>query len=370
MDPGRVPAVEAAVLVAGSTAPWAVLYMPRLMIEQAGRDAYWAALPLTLGSLLLGYVMVLLYRRFPGRSLVGVACEVIGRLPGLVLATLYGFALISLAAVALRVSSEVIINVTLPRTPIPVVLASLLVVCAFNVRGGIEVMARANLALAPFGLAVPAVLLAFSVRDISSENLKPLLENGLAPVLRGTYVAAGFFASSTLALATVLPHLNRHDQATRTVAWGVGLTGWLGFIATFHFVGVMGPEIAARLRFLPVEVARFISIAEFLERMEALAVIWGVMGAFANVSLWYYAAATTLAEVAGLGDYRPLVWPVGFLVGEGAVLFFRNVADMIAFLRDASTPYLLLLELAVPVGLLALSAARRGRLRGAPGSAR
>ena len=367
MNPSRIPAVEGALLVAGSTAPWAVLYVPRLMVEQGGRDAYWATLPLTLVSLLFGYGMVRLYRRFPGRSLVGVACQVAGRLAGRIIGAAYGLALLGLTAAALRIASEVIINVTLPRTPIAVVLASMLVVCAFNVRSGIEVMGRANLALAPLGLAIPLFLFIFSVRDISSENLQPLLENGLAPVLRAAYVAAGFFTSSTLGLAVVLPHLNRYDDAARTAAWAIGLTGGLGLVFTFHFIGVMGPEIAARLRFLPVEVARFISVAEFLERMEALAVIWGVMGAFANVSLWYYAAATTLSEAAGLGDYRPLVWPVGFLAAEGAVLFFRNVSDLVAFLRDASTPSLLLLQLAVPVGLLGLAWLRRGRFTDAAG---
>ncbi|MFS8664066.1 MAG: spore germination protein [Limnochordales bacterium] len=135
----------------------------------------------------------------------------------------------------------------------------------------------------------------------------------------------------------------------------IGLVGALTLVSFVWFVGVMGPELAGRMRFLPVEAARFISVAEFLERMEALTVSFSVFVTFAKLSVWYYAAVICLAEVLGLGDYRPMVWPVGLLIGEGSMLFFGNIAELASFIRWASTPYMLVFEVAIPLVVLLVS---------------
>jgi len=359
MDPGRISSTEGVLLLMASVLPWAILYLPHFAVEAAGQDAWLAVIPLTLFALALGYLVGWILRRFPGQSLVSIACRVLGRPLGLAVGAAYTWWFISVAALTLREAGEVIINVVLPRTPIPVVLGSLLVVSALNVRSGIEVMARSNFFLAPFAIGFLLILVIFSLRDLRADNLLPILEHGVGPFLRGAYVSAGFFGTAVVALVTVGPRLNRPSEIGRVVTWAVGLVGALTLVSFVWFVGVMGPELAGRMRFLPVEAARFISVAEFLERMEALTVSFSVFVTFAKLSVWYYAAVICLAEVLGLGDYRPMVWPVGLLIGEGSMLFFGNIAELVSFIRWASTPYMLVFEVAIPLVVLLVSAARQ-----------
>lgn len=359
MDPGRISSMEAALLLLATALPWAILFMPRMAVEIAGRDAWLAAVPLTLFALVLGYLAASLQRRYPGQTLVSMICRVVGRPLGLAVGVAYAAWFVSVAALTLREAGEVIINVILPRTPIPVVLGSLLLVAALNVRSGIEVMARSNLFLAPFVIGFLLVLVIFSLRDIRATSLLPVLEQGAVPMLRGAYVSAGFSATAVAALATAGPRLNRPQEIFGVVTWAVCVVGGLTLVSSVWFVGVMGAELAGRMRFLPVEAARFISVAEFLERMEALTVAFWVMATFAKLSVWYYAAVTSLSEVLGLGDYRPMVWPMGLLIGEGSLLFFRNISDLTAFVRFAGTPYMLVFEMVIPMAVLVVAAVRR-----------
>lgn len=366
-DGGRISSVHGSLLVVTAILPWAVLFVPFLAIEVAGHDAWLSAVPATLFGLAVIFLVVVLGRRFPGETLVGIAHRVLGKPLGLLVSAAYAWWFISISALTARGFAELIHTVILPRTPLIVVLGSVVLVTAMNVRGGIEVIARVNQLLIPFVLAFIGVLAVLSIRDLKPENWQPVLENGLPPLLKGAYIAAGFFGEGIVGLMMVLPFLNRPSQAPRAMWLAILAVGLLMMSTTFWYVGVMGADLAGRLPFSPVEIARFVSIAEFLERMEALTVAFWVLANFAKLSIWYYAAVTAAAEVLGLRDWRPLTWPIGLFIGEFSIHFFRNQTDFFAFIRYSSTPYMVLFEVVLPVILWAVAWARGLRTR--PGQA-
>lgn len=365
IERGRITPFEGGLLVLAAVF-WAVLFIPVLAVEVAGHDGWLSAIPATLFGLAVLVPVIALERRFPGHTLVGIARQVLGPPLGAVTGALYAWWFVSVGALSLRGFAELIHTVVLPRTPIAVVLASLLAVTAINVRSGLEVMARVNQLLTVFVVAFVAALIVLSVRDLQPDNWKPVLENGAKPLLKGAYIAAGFFGEGVIGLMMVTPFLNRRSRAGLALGLAIVAAGLLMMSSTFWYVGVMGADLAGRLRFLPVEIARFVSIAEFLERVEALTVSFWVLANFAKLSIWYYAAATSCAEVMGLGDYRPLTWPMGLLIGELSLHFFRSQTEFYDFIRYSATPYMTLFEVAIPVLLWAVAAVRRRRAGPAP----
>lgn len=368
IERGRITPFEGGLLVVAAVF-WAVLFIPVLAVQMAGRDAWLSAVPTTLFGLAVLIPVIALERRFPGHTLVGIARRVLGGPLGAVTGALYAWWFVSIGALSLRGFAELIHTVVLPRTPIAVVLASLMVVTALNVRSGLEVMARVNQLLTVFVVTFVAALIVLSVRDLQPDNWRPVLENGVKPLLKGAYVAAGFFGEGVIGLMMVTPFLNRPSRADLALGLAIVVAGLLMMSATFWYVGVMGADLAGRLRFLQVEIARFVSIAEFLERVEALTVSFWVLANFAKVSIWYYAACTAGAEVMGLGDYRPLTWPVGLLIGELSLIFFRSQTEFYDFIRYSATPYMALFEVAIPLSLWGLAAVRRLRAGPAPAPA-
>ncbi|GAA3319439.1 hypothetical protein GCM10020331_026350 [Ectobacillus funiculus] len=58
----------------------------------------------------------------------------------------------------------------------------------------------------------------------------------------------------------------------------------------------------------------YISIADFLSHLESLVMACWIAGAFMKIGVIYYALVLGLAQWLNLSDYRPIVFPVGFLM--------------------------------------------------------
>ena len=76
---------------------------------------------------------------------------------------------------------------------------------------------------------------------------------------------------------------------------------------------VLGPTTATRVYPL-MNVARYISIADFFEHLESIVMAIWIVGAFVKISVFYYVSALGTAQWLNLSDYRPVVWPLGILI--------------------------------------------------------
>lgn len=345
-------------MVLSTILPWSLLFVPFLTIDAAGRDAWLAAVPLTAYGLAVAWLVLALGRRFPRRSLVGILRAALGKNAGALVAGGYVLWFIWVGALTARGFIELINAMILPRTPMTVVLGSVLLVTATAVRSGIEVLVRTMQVVVPSLLAFLAVLVTLSVRDMDGYTLLPVLEHGALGPLRAAWVGAGFFGEAILGLAVVWPLLNRPEQARRAFVDPVWVAGILAMGSSMWYVTVLGPEVAGRLAFPPLEIARFISIAGFLERLEALAVAFWVFANFAKLGVWYYSATANLAELLGLADIRPLSWPVGLLTGELCLLMFGTQVDYFDFVRFSATPLMAIFQLAIPLLVWAVISVR------------
>ncbi|MEW6045998.1 MAG: endospore germination permease [Bacillota bacterium] len=358
-DRGRISSLQGGLVIVSVILPWAVLFVPFLSTEVAKQDAWLSAIPMTLFGLGISLLTLALGRRFPGKTLIGIIYTVLGKPIGFVVGASYVWWFVTVGALTARGFAELINTMILPRTPMIVVLGSITLVTATAVRSGIEVMVRTMQVVTPAFLAFLGVLGILSLRDVNAQNLLPVLENGVRAPLQGAYVGAGFFGESIVGLMVVLPFLNRREQAPQALIAPIWFLGLLGLTSSLWYISVLGPEVAGRLAFPAAEIARFISIAAFLERLEALAVAFWMLANFAKLGVGYYAAATALGELLDLPDFRPLTWPVGLLIAEFSVHLFSNQTEFFDFIRFSATPYMALFELLIPLLLWAAASGRR-----------
>lgn len=116
-------------------------------------------------------------------------------------------------------------------------------------------------------------------------RLKPVLAKGLLPVFMGAIVPSG----------------------------------WMG---EFFVLG-----------FYPIfELIRYISVAEFLERMDPLIVSVWTMGAFLKESVFLFVFCLCISQLFGLSNYRSIILPLTLLAIIGAIWVTKNTQDMHNFL--------------------------------------
>lgn len=118
-------------------------------------------------------------------------------------------------------------------------------------------------------------------------------------------------------------------------------------------------ELTRHLSFPFFELTRCISIGHFVERMEALVFVMWVAGVTVKVAIFYYIASLGTAQLFGLSDYRPIVLPIGLLLGVWSLELFQSSSQLIEWLTKTLPFYAFVFEFVIPVLLLITAVLRK-----------
>ncbi len=338
-----------------------VLLMSTVTARMAGRDA-WLTIVVAAGAgLLLIPVLTALGRRFPGETVIQYLPRLLGRPLGRLLGLLVLWYFLYLSAILPREFADFIGYSVLPSTPRVVVLTAILTVCAALVRAGCEPLVRTAEVLVPLSVLFNLVLFVLIGKDIEVARILPVLENGPLPLLKASAVPAVWFGQ-LFAIAFLLPKVNVPRRAARAMVGGVLASAALLTLCEFVVVTLLD-RLTPRFIFPVWQVARYVSVAEFLEHLDAAFLIACMEGVLIKVSLIYYAVAVGTAQWLGLRDYRPLVLPIGALLVSLSLASFRDIPHFTSFLATAAPPFFFSYEYLLPVGLLAVAWLRGKGLR-------
>lgn len=332
----------------------------------AEHAAWIAVLIATVWVALATAVVYGLYRTFPpGRSLSEALELYLGPVAGKVLNAVLAWFFLQESAVGIRSLTDAIATVILPRTP-PVVVASLMVwVVAVAVRSGIEVVGRTVIPLAIGMFGATGLITILIAGEIDFTRLQPVFGVGWKPMLS----ASVYVASFSIHLLLLLMFLGYTDPPRRA--------GWLlqaqnvfvhGFIAYAFVLTVvtMSYFITRNKVFEFLSVVRFISVGEFIERIDPLLLAGWVGTAYATVAAYFLATLMATRTLLGLKDYRAISWPMGVILIALARLLFSNVRERVAFMYfgGAVVPYHLFFLFVLPLVLLPIFYFRRRALAG------
>ncbi|MFZ5631568.1 MAG: GerAB/ArcD/ProY family transporter [Bacillota bacterium] len=357
LERGKISCTQTVFLLITLVGSTAVVFLPAISARIAGRDAWLTPLLATAPGIYLALVISALGRRFPGQTLIQYLQSVLGSWPGKITGLFYLFFFLHTNGVIIREFSELMVTMVMPRTPPVVFHVTILLLCAWAVRGGLEVLARTVEVIFPLMLFIFAAAVLLTVKDMHLENLLPVLENGFKPVIRASLDPIGWRGEIIL-LAMFLPCLDRPGEGGRCAVAAVVIIGIILVFDAVANTAVFGPAVG-RMTFPTFSLIRQVSIANFLERIESVHVAIWVLGMFGKIALFYYAAVLGAAQLANLKDYRPLVLPVGVILAALATLVAANSQEVVEYIVRGWPPFSFVFEYIIPTILLALAAARR-----------
>lgn len=350
-----------------------VLTIAELPGRAAGRDVWLA----TILFFALGIPLISFYnslaRRFPHQNVFEYAVELLGPWLGRIvtLPLLWGF--LHFSAFVLRVYGEMIVTAVLPQTPLVVIMGGMIFVCAVGVRSGLHALGRAAEILVPlFVVGILGVIL-FSLPDAHFNRLQPVAGEGWSPIWEGMLHGGVFFFFYSV-IFVIYPAVGDKARLNRAAILATLAAGALITAAAAVAVAVFGPHELKRLAVPFLHLARHIRVAQFVERIETVAIAaWGV-GLFLELTLVYHAATRGLGVWLGIKrDYR-LVLPMGSILLTLALILFPNSFEFREFFRiDVIVPYSLFLIFWVPMVLwtaMLLGAGKGRRKRGERGNRR
>jgi len=271
----------------------------------------------------------MLLARHPGQSLYGMARRQLGAPAAALAAALYSVYFLTLSARVLRDFCELANTIIFQNTPIEFIALTFMLVIIYGIALGIEVLARTTEIFFPYtlGFAVLASLLLFAGGEVDLRNLLPLLAEGAEPVWKAMFPTGITFPFGEMVTFLVIgATFSRKSPPFKPLMLGVAVSGLMLVFFAFLKVAVLGAEAVRRAEFPLLEAAKFVSIADFIERLDALIVFTMMMGLFVKSSIYFYCGLSGLSYLSGK-SYRTLALPIGLLVSVAAVLIASNIAE-------------------------------------------
>ncbi|WP_028612846.1 GerAB/ArcD/ProY family transporter [Paenibacillus harenae] len=316
----------------------------------AGHDA-WISIIL---SVIVSYGIIWMYTHlcqlYPGRTLVEIAEVLFGVWAGRLIGFIYAWYSFHLAVLVLKNFYEYILIIALPETSPLMIAATMTAIVLWAAYAGMEVLSRCSVSLLLLVL-VEGMLSILMIKDLQPENLLPVVDRGWMPILEGMTELVGFPFGETIVFAMIIPQINKIGQAKKTVLWALLISGFMLLLSNVRNTLVLG-NISSKLLFPSYTAYQYISIAEFLERVEPITIITFLLGAFVKISVCLYASAKSFSSALPGKQYRLYLIPLSLLMLEFSLFMYKNNMEMIKFATKIWQWYSIPFQIIIPLAML------------------
>ncbi|MCR8635042.1 GerAB/ArcD/ProY family transporter [Paenibacillus radicis (ex Xue et al. 2023)] len=356
LEKGKISAFQMGLLMYPVILATGFLSLPAITAHYTQNDIWLTPLIASATGFVSIYTATRLHELFPKQTIIQYSGQLIGKIPGKIVSMIYFLFLTHTAGTITRQYADFVTGTFLFRTPLLLVILSILLLAAFAVRGGIELVARSAVILVPIFI-LPIFILLLLFPDLDAKNIFPILSGGLLPVIKGAAAPQAWFSEYFL-ISFFLPNLTDPKKGRK---WGIislsavvlSLT-YINLIILF----LLGPDIANKI--YPLLVAfRSIGVASFLENLESLLLVMWVVGNFIKLSGFFYMAALAFGQCFELSDCRPIIFPLGLLIAITSLWDLPSLPvmeELIRYVAPFELPTMLTL---IPLLLLILAVLRK-----------
>lgn len=286
------------------------------------RDAWMVGLTFIPGAVLVAIVIAWFMRTFPGQNLMEGLETAFGKWLGKGAGAWVLLWMYILACNELRTTTQFVSTTLYPNTPLYVLNVLFIITVGYAVYKGLETIGRMAEIIVPFGFIITLILFLLAWREADFSQFKPVLADGLKPVLSGTVYpwsqAMKFLI--TLFFVQSLPKGAPIRRVLIVAGVAIGLTGMFTEITITSILGLTRENT----RYPALEVVRTVHVGIFLERLDTLYVISLIVTDFLNFAGIAYATSVGMKHLFNLSSYKPLAWSGGMAVWAGSIFLFRD----------------------------------------------
>lgn len=355
---GRISALQMAIMMHPTIVSTAILIAPSITGRFAKQDLWLSPIWGSATGFLAVYFVYKLNHFFPKKTFIEYSKDILGSFLAKAIGVLFLIFYLFLTGLVLRQYGEFVIGNFLTRTPSIVITVSMIIVCALAVKGGIEVIARTAQIFMPVVAVVIIFISILLIGDLNFKNIFPIMGQGLMPSLIGAIVPSAWNSEFFL-LSLLFPFINDAKKGLKLGMITVVAVMFMLVIANLYSFFLFGN--ATSIFIYPVMTAtRYINVADFLQHVEAFVMAVWIPGIFIKISVLYYAIVLGTAQLLNLSDYRPIVFPVGFLLTVFCYWSIPNLSILYDILKNM-WPLFWLFHIAIPLILLVIAFVRKKR---------
>jgi spore germination protein len=299
-----VTSIQTMMIVLNTIIGAGVTTLPRDAGNATGTPDAWISIILGgMIALLAGYVVTRLSLRFPGETFFQYSRHILGKPAGTLLALLLSVYFLMISAWQIRAMGELIRFYLLNNTPIEMIMLIFLWIGIYLVGGGIEPIARfCEIVFIVILLSLISVLL-LSMQDFKLDYLRPVLGEGIAPVISGVKSTSLSFTGFEVML--IIPaFMAEPKKAVKAAALGISMVVVLYALIVFVSYGVLSFDEVRSLTWPLMSLAKSIDIpGAFFNRFEILISVMWVIANYTSFVPNFYLGCLGMSSLSNL-DYR------------------------------------------------------------------
>lgn len=292
-------------------------------------NGVWISLLLSGTAALIQLLFVLyLDKEYPGLSFSQYSQAVLGTLPAIVIAIPFISLLFEMTTDIVHEVGKYVNSSLMRQTPQYIFDIFIYTTVAITVRAGIEVMSRMFAILIFIVMLFTILTLLLSIPNYHIEFLRPILPDGIKPVLHGAYLSFGFTHAEPVLLALLLPFVRRpagklHKKLV--IAFGISVVTLIA--VAISTILVFGP-LAGERKYSMVEVARMIDVQPIIQRVEFIIGIALIVSSYMKACITLFILNQLVVHVCKLKDEKAFILPLTFINMIFAFILQRSEARL------------------------------------------
>ena len=304
-------------------------------------------------AILCSIILLLMYSRilslYPGKDLFDILQIVMGKFTGKIISTLMIWFAFHLGALVLRNLSEFTNILIFADTPVVMPMIFLTMLIIWSLKAGIEVLGRWSEFFIWIVLIISLFLTVFLIPEISINRLKPILNNAISPLLKGTLSSFCFPFAETVVFTMLFSNVSNIKSYNKTFIVGLLIGGGIIFLATIRNILVLGSETIARIYFPTTMVVSLVHLGSMLQRLEILVVIAFLICVFVKVSICTLAVCNGISKIFGFNDYKFIATPVALLMLSFSFILYKSTMEMSFWAFNVYPYYAFIFEVIIPL---------------------
>jgi len=361
---GRQFALMAAYVAIGDS----MLVLPSIPINDAQQNAWISALVGLAAGMMVVWLLSAAGRLYPHLTLVQAAEQLLGKWTGKAVSALFVVYLFLSIGAHTREIGDFLTTQMMPETPIQAIHIMYAGILAMAARLGLETIARTGEFFFSFFIVFLAAFILFLIPDIKLNNLLPVLDGGIKPILRGSITMTAYPFMELAVLLMAIPAVRKPQAVHANFMRGAFMGGAVVLLIILLSILVLGPDYATRSIYPSYALAKKINVGRFFQRLEVILAFMWLLTSFIKSAIFFKVLQTAIAQTAGLRTDKRLELPLGMLVVFFSLIISSNISDFHE--ADLYWPYMdMTFSVILPLVLLAAYAIRRAaRRKGTTGS--
>lgn len=256
------------------------------------------------------YIAVL----YPGKSYVDIIYAVFGKIFGSFISAVFVFfCLLDVPQITWYVGNFITTQ-SLVNTPIYAINTIILIALVMGLLYGIEAIAHASEIFAYVVTFMLILGLMMVSPNAKVENLLPVFEKGVTPVLKGAILLSSYTTWPLIIFNMIYPlNVKNMNGARKSLFIGYLWGSFIIFMCNGMSILVLGSDTAANLAFPTYVLAKEINVGVVFTRMEAIISAAWIITLFFKALLYFYGGVIGISQLLGLKDYKRIVLPLGLI---------------------------------------------------------